>query len=261
MAKSLYPKSDAALIAGLRRDVDMLKRRTAGGSSNPLSVLFDTYPQVDEYLFIHTTGGAPEPFSWGIHLKDDGDGGGIKIESGWNLEIDASRQVTFDVGQFYATSSGSITLNSVSGGIDVTSFTDQTYETPDGDITIRSDTGSVIASGGAGELILNNTSAELFIAGSGSTVISVGAMALDTRGAYSAIGVRRASAGVFCEFNCYASDDFSGIPAGGAARVLISDTDSEFGISLADGSGTVILRVTSDGTYHIKTGATWLADL
>jgi hypothetical protein len=41
--------------------------------------------------------------------------------------------------------------------------------------------------------------------------------------------------------------------------VLLSTVGSKF--DLYDRNGALLLRVTEDGTYHIRTGASWVADL
>ena len=198
------------------------------GGADPIPDLtggidFDTYPQAGQWLYIETDGPDTSPSGFGMEFFDQGENG-IDLTSG-NCHLKLNDFSSGDVD--LTTTAGDVTIGASSGQVEVGAGVGGVFlHTTGGTATLEADD----SGGNPGNVLIHGDNQVLIERGSTTITLDVGG-APDL-------------------------EVFSAIPT-----VKLSSTSATELFRITDVSDNPLLEVRADGTFHIKTGAAWVADL
>lgn len=253
--------------------------RTSGGLS------FDTYPQTGDWLEVKTTGSNPSTdynTNYGIRLRAEGDDPDGTIEL-WTQGVDNPdlyNEITmgsyegysvgigiFSRGGFEAINydSGRFVLRQDSNDDDLTiktlgEFSAITLESLHSYVSIDSNQGIFINDHSTDDGILISSNCEMILDTVNTVLDFRSTLRLDnftefTNWGTGSVGLRMATEGTPIQILLNHEYD-----RGTGTFTIYAGRDSALPHNAAD-AVEPLLRVTDDGTYHIKSGASWVADL
>lgn len=235
-------------------------------------IQFDSYPQAGGWLYAGTTNGASSPNGYGVEL-DDTSGDGIWLHSTANLDATGDAAVTIE------SAAGDVYLHAPAAGRAVRLTAPQIIlDSADGDLALDS-AGVRLDSAAYGYLHLQSSGVRLQTNLTDGQPHQLGLAASSTikldAGLGGGAGGAEAPAIFMSAFNIYGGESFSiiaqsaTIPAypqsgflfemGHGGKLTIADAD--YTAVHGDQPIFVIDYTTLLPTYHIKAGASWIADL
>jgi hypothetical protein len=279
---SLYAKTDEKFYyRNFAGDITQLGGDGGGGGG----IQFDTYPQAGDWLYVAGTdgsGGSEEsPNGFEIELYASGANSGMKLGSGWDIELESDHRIKLNASNAVEISGPHITLNAsnvISLYLDednkldwtptVGTFSGFMLNTTAANLHIQANGVRLETVDSFDIRMISNSDMEI----SSKTLMSIGSGGPDGSILMAAIS-DASGTGAAIQYNCLGRGGVLGTyPVSGHFFVLNggglyggSDSEDSY-FEVRDYSTTdALMRIvrTAGGTFsfHIKTGATWVADL